>query len=218
MDLADLNRKIMNIKSNPRHQALRKKDAKADPFEQFVIWFNEALQFEPYPANAMVLATVDEKGEPDARVVLLKELESHCFIFYTNYESKKAKQLSKHNAAALNFYWPHTARQVRIRGKVKKVERSKSESYFATRPRETQLGAQAWIQSTVLANREELNTKFNEAEKKFSGRVVPCPDYWGGYALVPFEYEFFQSRDWRAHDRLLYILENQRWKIMRLAP
>jgi len=218
MDLSAINQKIKEIKRKNEPYQLQEKNTLSDPFEQFIYWFDEELHSAIYDPSAMVVASVDANGRPDARVVLLKELEMHKFIFYTNYKSNKAKQFEKNNIIAINFYWPNYARQVRIRGHIKKVDRSKSEEYFATRPRETQLTTHASIQSSVIANRETLENAIKEYANQFSGTDVPCPEYWGGYEVAPIEYEFFQGRSWRMHDRLFYQLENKQWKMTRLAP
>lgn len=218
MDLSKINKKIKNFKRENVEYELQEENVKFDPFSQFIDWFEEVLDAGLLDPIAMVLATVDDQGNPDARVVLLKELEDKKFIFYTNYHSHKAKQLSHHPIAALNFYWPDFSRQVRIRGKVEKVDRVKSESYFATRPRKTQLGAHAWVQSSTISSRHDMDTKLEKVANKFSDKTIPCPDIWGGYALTPFEYEFFQARKWRMHDRLLYTLDEDAWRMDRLAP
>lgn len=217
-DLIDINKKIQNIKRSNGSFALQETAAKSHPFEQFLVWFNEALELENGYPNAMILATVDEHGFPDTRVVLLKELRDQQFIFYTNYQSHKAKQLEKNPVAALNFYWPDFSRQIRIRGRVEKIDHHTSDLYFATRPREAQLGAHASQQSSVLPNRETMDKKIEQLSEKFSDQPIPRPEYWGGYALSPIEYEFFQGRQWRMHDRLFYILKEGEWNISRLSP
>ncbi|SRR5579883_436445 len=218
MNLLDINNKIKNIKSTYPNYELNESFAKTDPFEQFVLWFDEALQTEPFDPSAMVLATTDENGVPDARMVLLKELEPGKLVFFSNYNSKKARHLAQNKSVAINFYWPNNARQVRIKGTVEKTPRKKSEDYFASRPKQAQIGAHAWIQSTVVSNRDEMEQKITDASKQYETAEIPCPDYWGGYIVTPFEYEFFQGRNWRLHDRLLYTLEKGNWKRVRLTP
>jgi pyridoxamine 5'-phosphate oxidase len=218
MNLSDINQKIKNIKRANEKDQLQENNVMSDPFKQFLDWFDQALTFETYDPSAMVLSTIDENGFPDSRVVLLKELDTHRFIFYSNYFSKKARELSNNNVAALNFYWPNYARQVRIRGRVEKVDRKTSEAYFASRPRETQLAAQASMQSSILPSRDILENQIEALAEKFAGKEVPCPEFWGGYMLTPFEYEFFQGRSWRMHDRLLYTFANGKWTMVRLAP
>lgn len=218
MDVGATNRKIKKIKRHNGKAELTERQVKKDPFEQFIDWFHDELSVPHYDPTAMVLATVDKHGWPDTRVVLLKEVQSGQFIFYTNYKSVKAKQLLKNKVVALNFYWPNHSRQVRIRGHVKKLDRKHSEMYFATRPKETQIGAHAWVQSTQIAGRQEMEKKIKLLSEKFGNKKIPCPDNWGGYVVIPFEYEFFQGRKWRRHDRFLYTLEKKKWKRVRLAP
>jgi pyridoxamine 5'-phosphate oxidase len=218
MQRIELNQKLMNLKREKTKTNFSEETLRADPFEQFIAWFSLALQFESADPSAMILATVDENGFPDARIVLLKELAEPGFIFYSSYDSKKAKDLSHQPVAALNFYWPDLLYQVRIRGRVEKLPREKSEDYFATRPREAQLSAQAWVQSSVLSSRTELENKIKQTDEKYSRQAIPCPENWGGYLLLPFEYEFFQRREWRWHDRFFYRQVKNQWEMIRLAP
>ncbi len=218
MTLSEINRKIKKIKVEHLENFPSQEHWKDDPFEQFLHWFNLALETSLSDPSAMVLATVDQQGFPDTRMVLLKELEDQRFIFYTSYDSKKAKDLAHQNVAALNFYWSPLYYQVRLRGRVEKLDRKKNESYFATRPRESQLSAHAWVQSSLLNAESELEERIKPLEKNFAGQTVPCPQNWGGYALVPFEYEFFQRKPWRRHERQLYTLNGKHWKKVYLAP
>ena len=218
MDLNKINEKIKNIKRITGALELNENEIDSNPFKQFVIWFDEAITSNTCDPTSMILATSDENNIPDTRVVLLKELAENAFIFYTNYNSNKARQLSNNHIAAINFYWPQLARQVRIKGNVSKVEKSHSETYFLTRPRESQIGAHAWIQSMPIANRQELENRVALTKEKFADHDITCPEGWGGYQLVPFEYEFFQGRKWRFNDRILYTSSGTDWKISRLAP
>lgn len=189
-----------------------------DPFLQFQVWFNEVLASEKQDPTAMVLSTVDEDGMPDSRVVLLKGIEDGCFIFYTNYESAKAVQLQKHPVAALNFYWPEMARQVRIRGEVEKTSRAMSDAYFASRPEASQLSALASPQSRPIATRQELEVAFNRLMEQLHQQPIVRPENWGGYKIKPVAIEFWQGRDNRLHDRLLYRQQGDGWTCCRLAP
>jgi pyridoxamine 5'-phosphate oxidase len=218
MDLESLNLKIKKVKYEAKEGELNEIDAASDPLEQFVGWFEEALQHESSDPTAMVLSTIDTAHCPDSRVVLLKEVTPQGFIFFTNYRSNKAQQLDMHQVAAINFHWPNFTRQIRIKGRVQKIERQKSDEYFATRARGMQLAAQSSPQSAVIANREELDARVQAMEAKFQDQPVPCPEHWGGYILIPTEYEFFQSRKWRMHDRLAYRLGDKGWERVRLAP
>lgn len=190
----------------------------ANPFEQFKQWFKEILVTERNDPTAVVLSTVDEQGWPDSRVVLLKGLEEETFIFYTNYESAKAKQLQHTPYAALNFYWPQMARQVRVRGRVNKVPSETSDAYFASRPHESQLSALASPQSQEIANRKILDEAFNKLLAAHKDAVLIRPQHWGGYCVHPDEIEFWQGRDNRLHDRIQYVKQAGRWHWRRLAP
>jgi pyridoxamine 5'-phosphate oxidase len=149
---------------------------------------------------------------------LLKEIDDRGFIFYTNYESRKGKDLKENPKAALNFFWDEPPRQIRIEGRIQKISREASKKYFSTRPRENQIGAWVSAQSSVIPNRKFLENKFDELEEKFSNEEIPLPDFWGGYRLIPNYFEFWQGRENRLHDRICYKNENDEWKIFRLSP
>lgn len=189
-----------------------------DPFVQFKMWFEEVITVEHSDPTAMVLSTVDDRGLPDSRVVLLKGMEQQHFVFYTNYQSAKAMQLKHTPYAALNFYWPELARQVRIRGRVKRTSKQQADTYFASRPLASQLSALASAQSRAIASRQELEEAFNQLVKKYSQEPVVRPRYWGGYAVIPDEIEFWQGRDNRLHDRIHYFKQRGAWMHRRLAP
>jgi pyridoxamine 5'-phosphate oxidase len=197
---------------------ISEQDVLADPQQQFKKWFDEAIKVEQEDPTAMVLATVDDKNRPDTRVLLLKELREDGFIFYTNYQSIKAHQLAHNPYAALNFYWAKCARQVRVRGLIRKISAKDSEAYFATRPFTSQLAALASEQSQVIPNREFLEDKMQALSAQYQDKPVPCPSNWGGYILTPDEYEFFQGRDSRLHDRIAYQKAKGQWRIRRLSP
>ncbi len=190
----------------------------ASPFSQFKLWMREAIKLKLLNPDAMILATANKKGIPSARVVLLKGYDEKGFVFFTNYESDKARELSENPNATLLFFWNELVRQVRISGKVKLVSKEESQSYFATRPRNSQLGAWASNQSSVIANREYLEQQFEVMKKKFSNQDVPLPPFWGGYRVIPRKFEFWHGRDNRLHDRICYKLKMGKWKIERLAP
>ena len=198
------------------------KDAHANPIDQFRLWFDDALAankgewFEP---NAMTLATVDQSGFPDARIVLLKSFDQKGFVFYTNYESEKAIQLEYHPQATLVFYWPTLERQVRIRGSITKTSPQTSDQYFNSRPRGSKLGAIVSNQSQVIPSRQTLEKKLAELDKQYTNKPIPRPSNWGGYRLSPITLEFWQSRTNRLHDRIQYNRNNAgNWSISRLAP
>lgn len=195
------------------------KRANSSPFKQFGKWFDEISKTANADVNAMVLGTVGESGFPSTRVVLLKGLEKEKFIFYTNYASHKGAEILHNPKVSLNFYWPELSRQVRIEGLIDKIDEQTSITYFKSRPRNSQLGAWASPQSAVLSSRKPLEDRYKQMEKKFEGKEIPKPKQWGGYAITPLSFEFWQGRPNRLHDRLLYILEQEAsWKIVRLAP
>jgi pyridoxamine 5'-phosphate oxidase len=192
-----------------------------DPVHQFEKWFDEALQAEVLEPNAMTLSTVTESGRPSARIVLLKGIEHGKFLFYTNYQSQKGKELENNPACALTFFWPELERQVRIEGISNRVDAATSEKYFQSRPRGSQIGAWASPQSSVISDRALLENRVNEIEKKFKDQeILPKPHQWGGYAIDPFEIEFWQGRPSRLHDRIVFYKteEKEGWTIRRLAP
>lgn len=189
-----------------------------NPFAQFKIWFEEVLQVEVCDPTAMVLSTVDQDGFPDSRVVLLKGIENEGFIFYTNYLSAKGKQLLGNSHAALNFYWPKMARQVRIRGLAEKITKEQSDSYFSTRPFQSQIGAVISPQSQNIPNREYLEQAINKIIQERGEQAIQRPQTWGGFKIVPQQIEFWQGRNNRLHDRILYCRQGVEWVINRLAP
>lgn len=200
--------------------ALTKDNIDANPIRQFQRWYDEvrANGVSEQDAISMTLATATKDGRPSARIVLLKSFSDLGFVFFTNYLSRKAKELSENSRASLLFYWPQLWRQVRIEGDVEKISAADSETYFQSRPLGSKLGAWASNQSEVVENRETLEARFGELEKRF-GEKVPRPEHWGGYSLKPNSIEFWQGRDNRLHDRLRYRLqEDGSWLIERLAP
>jgi pyridoxamine 5'-phosphate oxidase len=188
------------------------------PMTQFERWFADVVKTEKSDPTAMVLSTVDEQGHPDSRVVLLKETKDGSFIFYTNYQSAKSIHIKTNPYAALNFYWPEMARQVRVRGRVKKVSKEQSSAYFSSRPRTSQLSAMASPQSSEIINRQELEQRLNDLITKYQQEPLICPDFWGGYEVIPDEIEFWQGRDNRLHDRIHYYRDQGKWLHRRLAP
>jgi pyridoxamine 5'-phosphate oxidase len=200
-------------------EALDEKQIDNDPIKQFQLWFSEAVAAKLPMPDAMSLATVTPDGRPTARMVLLKQVDPGGFVFFTNYESAKAKQLEINPYAALVFYWPQLERQVRVEGKVSKTSADVSSAYFKTRPRESQIGAWASPQSEVITAREVLEQRARELAEQYCDREIDCPAHWGGYRLQPDRIEFWKSRVGRLHDRILYELQpDNTWKIKRLAP
>lgn len=218
-----INREKMNGISEMRESYdrgfLDEAHVESDAMKQFQVWFEEARNENILEPNAMVLSTIGLDGNPESRTVLLKGLEDEGFIFYTNYKSDKAKEIAANSNVSLLFLWKKMQRQIRISGKVRKISKEKSEAYFHSRPKGSQIGAWVSPQSQVISDKsmldkrkEELIEKYKDADK------LPLPDFWGGYIVVPNKMEFWQGRPNRLHDRLRYNLDTGQWKIDRVAP
>jgi pyridoxamine 5'-phosphate oxidase len=201
-------------------ESLTESQAHPDPVLQFQEWFQQAAAAGLPEPNAMTLATVSSAGQPSARMVLLKGLEEGDFIFYTNYESRKGRELAENPLAALVFHWPELERQVRVEGSVRRVSSGQSDAYFASRPKGSRLSAWASEQSAPVTGREQLENRLSQLEQQFEGaEAIPRPPYWGGYALRPESIEFWQGRADRLHDRLVYQrAAGGSWIRSRLAP
>jgi len=211
MSLADLRRSYTLA-------GLRRVELDADPIQQFQKWLQQALDAQLLEPTAMTLATADQNGRPSARIVLLKGLDERGFIFFTNYESRKGRELAENPNASLVFYWAELERQVRVSGTASRISREESENYFKSRPRGHRLGAWVSTQSDVITNRAVLEERLKQLEAKYPGDV-PLPPYWGGYVLSPVEIEFWQGRPNRLHDRFRYGKQaDATWLIERLAP
>ncbi len=209
---------IADLRKNYTQAGLLATDVSADPFQQFKIWFEQAVAANLLEPNAMTLATVTTEGKPSARIVLLKGFDDRGFVFYTNYNSQKGVELQQCPYAALVFLWGDLERQVRIEGKTELVEIREATAYFHSRPVSSQLGAWASDQSTTIADRSILETKLQQLELEYADREIPKPDHWGGFRVIPQEIEFWQGRPSRLHDRLRYQLIDGQWQIDRLAP
>lgn len=200
-------------------QGLRREDLASNPFLQFGTWFEQAIDAGVAEPNAMSLATVGTALEPSLRTVLLKMYDEKGFVFFTNYNSQKAKQIAENPQVALLFAWIDLGRQVQIRGRAEKISSSESLTYFLSRPRGAQMGAWVSQQSSVIGSRQLLDMKFGEIRKKFSTGKIPLPDFWGGYRVVPKSIEFWQGRENRLHDRFVYTRAPEgQWSTERLSP
>jgi pyridoxamine 5'-phosphate oxidase len=198
---------------------LDENNVEKNPIDLFRQWFNEARACGARLPESMTLATADSNGKPSARVVLLKGVDDAGFVFYTNYRSRKAVELDENPQGALVFYWSQIDRQVRVEGRVERVSSQESDAYFQTRPRESQLGAIASPQSEVIESRKFLEDRFRELDQQYGDGPVERPAHWGGYRVVPERIEFWQNREGRLHDRILYERSTKgSWTIKRLAP
>jgi pyridoxamine 5'-phosphate oxidase len=212
MGFADLRKEYMQ-------RGLDEGDVDANPFRQFAVWFDEARAASPIEPNAMALATVGADGRPSLRMVLLKGADERGFVFYTNYESRKGRELADTPWAALTFFWPEMERQIRIEGRVEPVSAEESDAYFHSRPVGSQLSASASRQSEVIAGREELEQRVAALSAQYQDQEIPRPENWGGFRVIPDAIEFWQGRASRLHDRLRYrLLASGDWQIERLSP
>jgi len=189
-----------------------------DPFVEFEKWYGKRLKSAATNPGAFSLATSSRHGDVSVRIVLLKDFDRGGFVFFTNYNSKKGKQLSENNRAAMLFYWPELNRQVRVEGRVSKLTSEESEKYFSSRPRESRIGAWASEQSSEIAGRQELLDSFHRYREKFKGQNVPLPPHWGGFRITPLMFEFWQEGKFRLHDRIVYTPVPDGWGVSRLAP
>lgn len=211
MELFDLRKEYL-------YSELLEDNVDKNPFKQFEKWFDDAVKAQIYEPNAFSLATATPEGKPSVRVLLLKEITSEGFIFFTNYESNKGKEIEKNNQVAMNFFWIQVQRQVRIQGTIEKISREKSEKYFKSRPISSQIGGIISAQSTVIESREVLEKKYNEYEELHMYEELSMPDNWGGYIVKPENFEFWQGRTSRLHDRLFFQKKDGEWFFVRLSP
>jgi pyridoxamine 5'-phosphate oxidase len=210
---------IHALREDYKKGELRRKDLHDDPFKQFEKWFQQACNTELLEPNAMTLSTVNADGQPFMRTVLLKYFDEKGLVFFTNYESRKAKQIENNNKVSILFTWLPLQRQVHITGTAEKVSTTESLQYFSSRPRGSQLGAWTSQQSSIVSSRQLLLMQFEQIKQKFMDGEIPLPDFWGGYRVVPNSFEFWQGCTNRLHDRFLYTYkDDQAWDIHRLAP
>lgn len=210
---------IFELREEYKKATLERADLSANPFAQFDKWFKEAISAKLEEPNAMTIASVDETGAPNIRVVLLKSWDERGFVFFTNYESNKAKELAQNPNIATSFLWLGLERQLKILGKVEKISAVESLKYFLSRPSDSRLGAWVSQQSKVITSRSLLESKFDEMKRKFSKGQIPLPSFWGGYRIIPTLFEFWQGRPSRLHDRFQYkLLNDKSWQIDRLSP
>ncbi|MBL0890057.1 MAG: pyridoxamine 5'-phosphate oxidase [Gemmatimonadaceae bacterium] len=209
---------IADIRTDYRRHAFSEQDAADDPIAQFTTWFDEAVRAEVMEPNAMCLATATPDAYPSARMVLLKGVDARGFVFYTDYRSRKGRELADNPGAALCFFWPELERQVRVTGAVQRVSRAESDAYFQSRPLPSRIGAWSSVQSSVLPSREVLEAEVEAVTQRFAAGEVPLPEHWGGFRVVPEEIEFWQGRSSRLHDRIHYRREAGQWVKRRLSP
>lgn len=214
----NLREHINQLRHDFMQMSLDESMANADAIRQFEAWFLQAVDGKANEPNAFVLSTVGADHRPSARVLLLRDFDESGFVFYTNYHSRKAREIEGNPYASMTFFWPELERQVRVEGKLMKQNAAGSDEYFNARPRSSQLGAWASPQSDALPSRSVLDKSLEELEKRFAGQPVPRPEWWGGFVLQPDRIEFWQGRPSRLHDRLLYTRAGFEWKMSRLAP
>ncbi len=218
-DASEVGRSVAALRSEYAGMSLNESDVDADPIAQFAIWMENAIAAEVAEANAMTVATATRDGVPSARIVLLKGFDARGFVFFTNYESHKGRELTENPVAALVFHWLTLHRQVRVSGTVERVSHEESETYFHSRPRGSQMGAWASHQSSVLPNRAALETRLAELEAEYREGEIPLPSFWGGFRVIPQTIEFWQGRRSRLHDRIRYSRQpDGSWRIERLSP
>ncbi len=213
----DLIENLSDIRHDYTRGSFTEKNALKDPFEQFKSWFQDAIAVKMLDPNALVLSTATKEGKPSSRVLLLKNVDERGFVFFTNYEGRKGKEIDENPNVSMLFYWDKLERQIRIEGKLEKITPEESDAYFQTRPYSSRLGAWASKQSEVLKSRFTLIRQVAEYMFKFKNDV-PLPPFWGGYRLIPEVFEFWQGRSSRLHDRIRYFKEGDSWKTERLYP
>jgi pyridoxamine 5'-phosphate oxidase len=216
--MENISRQLAQMRREYVSQPFIESQVAGDPIIQFQKWFDEAVRSEQPDAEAMTLSTATRDGRVTARIVLLKGCDERGFVFFTNYDSRKSQEIMSNPQVALTFYWHTLHRQVRIEGVAEKTTPEESEEYFQTRPRGSQIGAWASPQSDEIRDREDLERRVDEFEARFKDHPVNCPPFWGGFRVKAERVEFWQGRESRLHDRILYTLRGDEWRISRLAP
>lgn len=219
LEIVEITAKLRGLRRDHEEPGLYREDMHPDPFRQFADWMADAIEAELELANSMTLATADRNGRPSARIVLLKGVDECGFVFFTNYESQKGRELDENPFCSLVFYWNQLSRQVRIAGRVERVSREETKEYFESRSRGSRIGAWASKQSQVLPDREALDARVRELEQQYPDDDIPVPPFWGGFRVVPDLFEFWQGRPSRLHDRFQYRKDdNDAWELNRLSP
>jgi len=212
-----MNREIADIRKDYKLKSLSENEVSINPYNQFGIWWKEAIESNLDEVNAMTLSTASKEGRPSSRIMLLKGYDENGFVFFTNYNSRKGCEILANPFVSLLFFWKELERQVRIEGSIEKLENTYNDEYFYSRPIGSRISAWASNQSSILSNREELDASVAKYTQEF-GDTVPRPAHWGGFRVVPDKIEFWQGRSSRLHDRVVYSLENTSWRINRLSP
>ena len=218
MSIKEVKSYLQTVRRDFANRPLSRETAPSDPLIQYAEWFKEAIESKIIDPNAACLSTVDVAGRPSSRIVYIKDIIADGLVFYTNYNSKKSRNIAQNNQIALNLFWRELDRQIRVQGSVHKVSSATSDAYFASRPRASQIGAWSSAQSEGLQNRQELEDKIVVYEQRFAEQTVPRPPHWGGFCLRPDYFEFWQGRPSRLHDRIIYQLEGETWQQVRLSP
>jgi len=209
---------LTDLRARTRDRELSGASLCSDPMDELAAWYEDAVRAEVRDPNAMSVSTVSPEGQPSSRIVLMKYLDTEGPVFFTNYESRKARELAENPRVSVLFFWPELERQIQIRGTARRITSAESLRYFLRRPRESQVGAWVSAQSSVISARSVLESKFEEMKQKFAGGDVPLPSFWGGFRVRPEQVEVWQGRKHRLHDRFLYTREADGWATARLAP
>lgn len=218
MSLEEVRNYINTVRRDFASKPLSKSELHEDPMEQFATWMEEAVNAQILDPYAMCLSTVNAAGHPSSRIVYWRDVCEDGFVFYTNYNSRKGIEIAANPHAALNFHWSELDRQIRIEGRIKKVSEEMSDKYWATRPRESRIGAWASAQSSIISKPNQLQLSVKELEEKYKDVEVPRPAHWGGYVVIPERLEFWQGRPNRLHDRFVYIRNGEGWAMEQLSP